>query len=237
MVRKGDLILLDPADIFIDGELRPGKELDAILKKMSVNDTFKHLCIELYFEKLTNDILGVYHHDFEGFWRKNKHHKTSAKVPIVSIRTDWVFDTREGKIPLDLFRIVCAIRSIVGRSEFSKTNKKLITSRMFGLRNYKAIQTLSDQEKAEREYYMNRYRFNRLINRAVERGFVAKIPAGRGFYVSSNPDMKLLEKNVMQSIDRKKNKQNIEKDAARRIQKYKKNNDPISTRNNTWTTP
>jgi hypothetical protein len=78
-----------------------------------------------------------------------------------------------------LFCAFCATRSIIGKSEYKKTNIDMIVARMFGYNNYpeliantpnitaknvkKEILELRRKEIAEREKYLKRYHYDKIL--------------------------------------------------------------------------
>jgi len=86
-----------------------------------------------------------------------------------SINTSVFFDARDGKLSFELLLFLAAVKSIIGKRNFTKTYKSVIINRMYG-----------DKKKT-----ISRYRFDILMDAAIQRKLINKIPAGRGFYIST----------------------------------------------------
>lgn len=105
-------------------------------------------------------------------------------VPICSVNTDiiWNFNNnKKTRFEVEQFCAFCAIRSIIGKKEFSLTNKNLIHARMFGYASATELEKNSpnisatsirreimEERNAEflaRERYHKRYQMDKILNK------------------------------------------------------------------------
>jgi len=119
--------------------------------------------------------------------------------PWTSVKTEFLLNTMNKNVPLDLFRFVCAVKSKLGKKSFCKIYKKEILNRMFGCKDNKTLNELLENDndiKKHYEYLSKRYPFDKLIKEAVNKKLVAVIPSNRGYYVSTKYNIKKLKKEV-----------------------------------------
>ena len=60
--------------------------------------------------------------------------KKHGKDCKVKINKDMLFDTRDGKIDFELFSLYCAIKSVLGKKEFSRITNETLRYRMLGFK-------------------------------------------------------------------------------------------------------
>jgi hypothetical protein len=110
--------------------------------------------------------------------------KQYGKDARASIRIDWLEDAKNGKISFDLFRLIVAIKSIIGKKNFAKTYKNVLIYRILGCKFKDAI---TPEMKEDFEFWNRRRQFNKLMNTAVNRGFLQRLSSkgSRGFYIST----------------------------------------------------
>ncbi|MDR0694141.1 MAG: hypothetical protein LBF81_02440, partial [Prevotellaceae bacterium] len=116
-------------------------------------------------------------HNGEGLYNQYQ------KENYCGINTNIIWDYKEHNktdYQIALFCAFCATRSIIGKSEYKKTNIKMIVARMFGYNNYsemvadtpnitaknvnKRIIESRKKEIAEREKYLTRYHYDKILS-------------------------------------------------------------------------
>lgn len=130
--------------------------------------------------------LHVVQFDYNWSWQKYQELNkliTGGEI-YTSVKTSYLFDTREGKFNPDLLRLVAAVKSVIGKRNFAKTYRNIIVQRMYG----------------EDSGRMTRYSFNKLCDEAISRRMFTRIPAGRGFFVSTRYDVTDLHKVITTKI-------------------------------------
>lgn len=105
------------------------------------------------------------------------------------IKRDLILKFRNEQLhDLDLLRAYIGIRSIIGRRNFSATNKPAILSRMIGCKNKAAFEYFSEQPHLMPtiERYGKRYPMDKLLHTLRDREFIMFLSRGRkkSFYIS-----------------------------------------------------
>jgi hypothetical protein len=210
----------EEADCFQHNEFVADEEIEVIEDAMLNDEVFGNLCLVHYLKHMIKYQLRI-QYDSEALYalycQYNANKKPEKSVPLVSLNTHWVFDTKEGKIPLELFRLICAARSIIGKKRYAITHRAMIVSRMFGLRSPRDVHTLDEKQREYYEYYNKRYPFNKLFDKAIHRGFLTKISAYRGYYISKDLQVDQLEAEIMKSLNRKQKKKKQAKASEKKI--------------------
>jgi hypothetical protein len=85
-----------------------------------------------------------------------------------SIKSEYMFDALNGKFPFRLLLLLASVKSVIGKKNFTKTYKTVLLQRMYGHPNE-----------------LTRYRFNKMISQAKDRGLFTMIPTRRGYFVST----------------------------------------------------
>jgi hypothetical protein len=122
---------------------------------------------------------------------------------------------------IDLFRTYIGIRSIIGRRNFSATNKPAILSRMIGCKSRAAFEYFSEQPhlRPTIERYGKRYQMDRLLQTLREREFIMfmspeKEKKKKKFFISKYMAPEELAKLINQSRSRYDMKARIKQAAA-----------------------
>jgi hypothetical protein len=141
----------------------------------------------------------------------------------VSIRKDFVFDAAKNKIPMDQFRLMVAVKSLLRKKNFTRTYKGAILDRMFGAKTKESAKDLSSKHINLINYYSIRYRFDKLRNDTQERGLATFLPSldRRGFYIMFGYNPEKLTQLIMEKIPRKEVKQRNKK-ATEILNNFKK---------------
>ena len=220
LAEEDEISCPEEADCFQHGEFVADEEIE-VIKDLKLNDEiFDNLCLVHYLKHMIEKHLRIQKNPealYALYCQYNVHQNPEKNVPLVSLKHTWIFDTLAGKIPLELFRLICATRSIIGKKPYAITHRAMIVSRMFGLRSPKDVHTLDEKQREYYEYYKKRYPFNKLLDRAISRGFLTKISAHRGYYISKDLQASQLEAEIMKSLNKKQEKKKQAKDSEKRI--------------------
>jgi len=188
-------------------------EIEAILKEFKEDPEFKKSCIEFYqhlqVKKILNITGGSIENNYNDFETLNsflhEFEASNGRDAWTSVKTSYLFDARDGQLPIDLFRLVCAVKSIIGKRNFNKTYKNVVLSRMFGAKKPDLMQP-DDKEKYDK--LSRRRQWNNLIDKAEQRTLLTFIPASRGYFVSIKYNSEKLRDEVIKrtKISRRKMK-------------------------------
>lgn len=129
--------------------------------------------------------------------------------PWPGIKTAFIFDVRDRNNPDEtaLIAALIGIKSLIGQRRFTATHKSVILCRMIGCkRNDELTKTLAENPvlKAVHDRYSTRRRFDRLIQRLLERGFIrSKISYGRQVFLSDTLDYSQLETAIVDKLKKR----------------------------------
>ncbi len=162
--------------------------------------------------KATEEYFGVTCSNIEEVWKKGSVliDSVDPKSPRAGLSIEIFFNYYKKVNDTTEFDIACllaflAIRSILGKKPYCKTNKGLIVARMFGYTSTKNIKDVT-KEHPLMQKYCNRYYFDKLINE-LEYSWNLKTFANhtKGRYVSFDVGYDVLaEKCLAAKIDYKK---------------------------------
>ena len=139
----------------------------------------------------------------------DEHKRRFGALTCCSIDTEYLFETMKSCTVDDgrIFRMVCAVRSLIGAKIFTGTVKDMIRARMVGAKIPHIASILASEDPAiaeEMETLESRKRFDRLMGKCFERGFFCKVAAGRRIYLSTKiKDPVELARKVQESYLRK----------------------------------
>jgi len=138
-------------------------------------------------------------------------------MPI--IKKDLVYEFRDEQLhDIDLLRAYIGISSIIGRRNFTATNKPAILSRMIGCKNKAAFEDFSQEPhlRPTIERYGKRYQMDHLLHTLRDRGFIMYLSPGRrrSFYISKFMPPEDLAKLIKQSRNRYGMRERIRQAAA-----------------------
>lgn len=202
---------------FDGGNFEPENgEVEALVKEFKEDPEFKDYCFKQCQYMQVKNILnldikkGSIENAFEIFKELNsflnEFERTNGGDVWTSVKTTYLFDARDGQLPVDLFRLVCAVKSIIGKRNFNKTYKKIILSRMFGAKKEHLI---PPENKDEYNKLSRRRQWNNLIDKAEQRNLLTFIPANRGYFVSIKYSDEKLRDEVIKRTKRSKRKMRI----------------------------
>lgn len=206
------------------GAFNPVDEINALAAMFEADKELLRECETVYQFYTSAHILGI-KPGYLGRWEKYRFidistHKCREGAAIyAAIRKDLIFDAMEGRIPLDLFRLAVAVRSVLGRnSVWKKTYKSVLLPRMFGCRNEKETEGLTGALKIEYQAGQRRRYWDNLMKACVDRGLFYMVP-GRGYYVSVKLNTEQLVEAVAEYQIEKKKKQETPKQMLQRKRK------------------
>lgn len=87
-----------------------------------------------------------------------------------------------------LFRMVAAVRGLIGKKQIARTNKDMIRARCIGGKSPAVARQLAARNpllQAELEALQSRYRFDRILNEGGGRNFYLNVGIGRGIHLST----------------------------------------------------
>lgn len=172
--------------------------------------------------KAASDFLHVKIGNIDAVIRKGEQlYNQSKKENYCGINTDIIWDYKNNnktEYQIALLCAFCATRSIIGKGEYKKTNIKMIVARMFGYNNYpelvsdtpnitaknvsKRILELRRKEIAEREKYLKRYQYDKILFDLEDKwGLKRYSDHIRGVFISYN-----LDYNALANINEKSKK-------------------------------
>lgn len=148
------------------------------------------------------------------------------RTPLTSISKDMIFDYYKNyKTEFDIacFLVFAAIKSILGKKDYCKTNKELIIARMFG---YNSIKEVPENKPTLLIKYTKRYQIDKVLNELQFNWFLKLFSDHcRGFYLSFDLSLEQLAKiNVdAKKTTKENNLKNDKKEALRKAKESLKN--------------
>jgi len=143
--------------------------------------------------------------EWKSDWKELQNLMTGGEI-FTSVKTDYLFEARDGKLNPDLLLLVAAVKSVIGKYNFKHTYMMTIVQRMYGNPDH-----------------LTRHSFNKLCNTACAKGMMTKLPAGRGFYVSIRYKSDQLAEAVMSRITRYQAEMQKQVEAGKKIAALKRN--------------
>lgn len=154
----------------IGSEFKAELELDQILPLFETDKTFKEKAIEFYQirQACSRDLLNITcNFDYVLKHGKEIERTIPANEPYPSINKDLFFKFRDHeKTEFDLMQFACyiAIRSILGKKSYCRTNKEMILCRAFGYNSVKHLPaTMNPVIKELFDKYKKRHHIERIL--------------------------------------------------------------------------
>jgi hypothetical protein len=119
-----------------------------------------------------------------------RHQSETGSLAQTSVAVNFFIETSKRATDpeaMRLFRMVCAVRSLVGKKRFTGTTKDMLRSRTVGGKSPSVASDLAETDpaiQAELDALQSRYRFDRTCREGAVRGFYTKLGAGRRIYLS-----------------------------------------------------
>ncbi|WP_340110663.1 hypothetical protein [Maribellus mangrovi] len=120
---------------------------------------------------------------------KNDNHQFEKKYGIdahVSIKSNLLFAVRDGKFPVDEFRFLSAIKTIIGKRKYNHSTIKGVVLRACGAKNKNVYNRLATSQIHKLfNQYSKRYPFNKMMDSLIRKKLITKLSDTRGFFVST----------------------------------------------------
>ncbi len=183
--------LFDPKD----GSFNPDDDrLIGVNEMYYSNSEFKEKAISNY--KITMaigncdlDLSDIYTKDRFDVIRnyQKQQEKLFRKQPMPSVNTDIIFWFIENPENIHLFAACTAIRSLIGRHDYTATNKDVVVMRMIGAKSNDALKHAlnSDHLKEIYDLYTNPYQFHKLTEALRDKNFIQSCFGDRRKYFFS----------------------------------------------------
>ncbi len=190
----------------------PVEEIKQILDEFHSDEEFQAACVCFYRFRQACGVLNItanYSRCYQEYNTLERFRWTNeeqmGKDAYASVRTDLVFDAREGKLPSELFRFYVACKSIIGRRNFNSTSSNVLIMRMLGAKSKKALEAILEDSNntGAKELFQKlskRYQFNKLLESVNGRSIATVIPATRGYYISISFSLEQLTEAVKRNI-------------------------------------
>lgn len=210
-----------------EGNFVAERESEWMLEAMKSDSDFKELCTGQVQYKRAKEILNIvgesYSITLNRYFRlesvRNEFERYYGKDVWTSVKTDYLLDAREGKLPENLFRLSCAAKSIIGKRNFTKTYKSVIVMRMMGAKSNNVLhEMLEDPDIYERyKRISSRYHIDKLLSNAVDRRLLSKIGDHRGIFISIKYSTEKLGEEILKKTTARQLIKSQEREARNKI--------------------
>ncbi len=171
--------------------------IDPIIEALKTDEHLKNLAVKEYQKQSVKNLFNL------SYIATTDISKKTPQQPLPSISLPLLFDFRDNKkteFEVMLFCFYVAIKSIVGKKPFAKTNNAFILARAFGYNVPKDITELPEQY----EKYSKRYWIDKLFFELERSWHVFKYSHNmRGYFVGIETDENKLE-NIIYYIEKSK---------------------------------
>lgn len=169
-------------------------EKESLVQWLALNDAASFFGIGIRGHKMILDSAAQARHQQDAHEIKYGN-DASASVPFEYFRETWdamrtATDAPEHTELMRIFRMVCAVRSLIGKKSMVRTTKDMLRARCIGGKSVsvgQAIATNSPAIATELELLQSRKRFDRLLDVGAMRGFYSKLGIDRCIYLSTDP--------------------------------------------------
>ena len=192
-------------------EFNPEYEIEQLTPIFEADIDFQNKAIEFYKIRQAYNYIGVTG-DFENSLKVGKQIQSTIPKgePMPMINKNQLFEYRDDEkteFELIQFAVNIAIRSIIGQSSYTKTNKQMILCRAFG---YSTIKYLPETMPAIYYKYSNRYHIDKVVQKLEIDNWNLSFYASnmRGMYIGLKDKISL--ENLIETAEMKKEKTKIE---------------------------
>lgn len=252
-VSQGKIDLDEDYNGFHDDKFKPEYEINQIVEIVKNDSDFESKIIEFhnilistkYLTEKTNNPANILKNG------KETENRIKEKEPFVSVKIDLLFSFfSKDKEDYEKIQLVAylAIRSIIGKKEYVKTNMPYILCRMNGFSTKKEIpEDLKNHQKELFEKYSIRYHREKLItDLQLNWNIITYSNHTRGMYVSIGSGIKNItieklayiaekEKKSNRILDLKKSKKNARELALKELKKeMNSSNNPFNDSENSF---
>jgi hypothetical protein len=195
MIEDGRMIEDEDYHGFGGDTFTPEQEHEGMTAEFNSNNAFYLQCVALYKELQALSLLNLNQSLRPNFQELNK----EARVFIneyegihgpdawTSISNKLLFDAFSQEADVDHFRLVAAVKSVVGKRNFNDTYKAVLLCRMFGCKKQSILNSLFEADpdlRAKHEFLSRRRQWEKLIDTAEDKGYFTYYSTGRQFFVS-----------------------------------------------------
>lgn len=194
---------------FAGATFTPEQENEGMMKEFNTDEEFYLQCLDVYREHQAISLLNL--NKRLNFQELNKqatafirqHETTHGPDAWTSVNTNLLYNTYNQEAEINHFRLIAAVKSVVGKRNFNDTYKSVLLCRMFGCKKQGILTTLFETNpelKAKHEYLSRRRQWERLIDTAEEKGYFSYYSTGRQFFVS----ITMTKNELRQAVDNKR---------------------------------
>ncbi len=204
-------------------------DISQLLPLFEKDDAFRELAIKLYYLKHLSEFFDLDIHSYSIFDEgKRVERRIKGDEPLPMVNLLQVIEFRDNEVSeFDLFQFACniSIRSILGKSLYTKTNKQHVLSRALGYKTVKQMPTIKPELFMK---YLQRYHFDKLKD-FLECNWYIHFYSNydRGFYVGLESKISLKDFIAVVEARKIKNKaleKKAEKQSIKKGLKYAKQN-------------
>lgn len=196
---------------FCHSKFMPITEIEDILKLFKIDADFKTKAIEFYQIQQAYSFFGI-NGDFDKCLKLGKEIEKiiPANEPYPSINKNLLFEFRDGnKTEFDLMQFACyiAVRSILGKKSYCRTNKEMILCRAFGYASKKHLpDTFNPIIQELFNKYLKRYHIDRILQSLqINWNILIYSHNMRGLYIGLSKKITLENMILQAEIKKKKN--------------------------------
>lgn len=195
MIEDGRMIEDEDYHGFGGDTFTPDQEHEGMMTEFKADEAFYLQCLAVYRELQAISLLNLNQSLRLNFQDLNKEAKAFINEyegmygpdAWTSVNNKLLFDTYNQEADIDHFRLVAAVKSVVGKRNYNDTYKSVLLCRMFGCKKQGILNALFDVEpelRAKHETLSRRRQWEKLIDTAEEKGHFTYYSTGRQFFVS-----------------------------------------------------
>ena len=195
MFNDGRLIEDEDYHGFAGESFLPEQENKGMLSEFESNKDFYYQCVDVYKEHQAISLLNlnpVLISDIRNQYQKvtkfiESFEKKNGRDAWTSISNDLIFKVYNGELSMDYFRLISAVKSVLNKKNFNLSYKSVTLSRMFGCKKQQILNDLFHEQPELRVKYLflsRRRQWEKLIDSAMNQGFITYYSTGRQFFVS-----------------------------------------------------
>jgi hypothetical protein len=162
-----------------------GTEAEALVFWIALRDSAS------FFGRMILDSEGVVADAREAQAEIENHASEFGPLVSASCPASYFFETADNAADpeaMRLFRMVCAVRSLVGAKKVTGTTKAMLAARCIGAKSpavAEALASMSEPVREELDALRSRKRFDRILAEGAIRNFYGKLGHGRRVYLST----------------------------------------------------
>jgi hypothetical protein len=195
MFDDGRLIEDEDYHGFANDTFLPEQEIEGILSEFESNNDFYSQCVIVYQEHQAMSLLNlnpVLISDIRNQYQKitkfiESFEKKNGRDAWTSVSNDLIFKVYNGELSMDYFRLVSAGKSVLNKKNFNLSYKSVLLCRMFGCKKMQILTDLFAENpdlQLKHAFLSRRRQWEKLIDSAMNQGFISYYSTGRQFFVS-----------------------------------------------------